>query len=130
MFYKDPMSEYLRMGDIVKGFVSAIPEMDEPFTDKKFADKKFVNYKVTVELPELLVVITPCCSIGDEKISVVPLEKVGSRKELFEVPYLKDDMTKINRIMEPQKAFKPQKMGYIKTRRTNRNLESTRRLPI
>lgn len=104
MFYNDPMSGFLRMGDVVKGFVSAVPEMDEPFTDKKF-----VNYKVIVELPKLLAIITPCCSIGDEKISVVPLEEVGLRKELFEVLYLKDDMTKINRIMEPQKAFKPQR---------------------
>jgi len=108
MFYKDPPSEFLRMGDIVTGFVSAVPEMDEPIADK------FVNYKVTVELPKLLVIITPCCSIGDEKISVVPLEEVGLRKELFEMPYLKDDMTKINRKMEPQKAIKPQRWATLK----------------
>jgi hypothetical protein len=69
---------------------------------------------VTVELPEFLVVITPCCSIGDEKISVAPFEKVGLRKELFEVLYLKDDMTKINRIMEPQKAIRPQRWATYK----------------
>jgi hypothetical protein len=114
MFYKDQMSGFLRMGDVVKGFISAVPEMDEPFTDKNFTDKNFVNYKVTVELPKLLAIITPCCSIGDEKISVAPLEEVGLRKELFEVSYLKDDMTKINRIMEPQKAFKPQRWAALK----------------
>lgn len=105
MFYEDQeKSDFLRLGDVVKGFVSAVPEMNEPFTDKKF-----VNYKVTVELPKLLVVLTPCCSIGDEKISVVPLEEVGLRSNLFELPYLKGDMTRINRKMEAKNAIIPQR---------------------
>lgn len=120
MFYEDHRkSGFLRLGDVVKGFISAVPEMDEPFTDKKF-----VNYKVTVELPKLLVVLTPCCSIGDEKVSVVPLEAVGLRSSLFEVPYLHGDMTRINRIMEPKNAILPQKW---KTFRPEQKLEITNR---
>jgi hypothetical protein len=102
MFYADPPSDFLRMGDVVEGFISAVPEMDEPITRENFS-----NYRVMVELPKLLVILTPCCSIGDMKISVVPLEEVGVRKDLFKLPYLEDDMTKLNRKMEPQKAILP-----------------------
>jgi hypothetical protein len=110
MFYEDQeKSGFLRLGDVVKGFISAVPEMEEPFTDKKF-----VNYKVTVELPKLLVVLTPCCSIGDEKISLVPLEEVGLRSDLFKVPYLKEDMTRVNRKMEAKNAIIPQKWDTIR----------------
>lgn len=110
MFYEDQKkSGFLRLGDVVKGFVFAVPEMDEPFTDEKFA-----NYKVTVELPKLLVVLTPCCSIGDEKISVVPLEEVGLRSDLFKVPHLKEDMTRVNRKMEAKNAMVPQKWNTYK----------------
>jgi len=109
MFYEDQKkSNFLRLGDVVKGFVSAVPEMDEPFTDKKF-----VNYKVTVELPKLLVVLTPCCSIGDEKISVVSLEEVGLRSDLFKIPYLKEDMTRVNRKMKAKNAIIPQKWDTL-----------------
>ena len=90
------------MGDVVVGFISAVPEMNEPITNRNFSD-----YKVTVDLPKLLVILTPCCSIGDKKISVVPLEEAGLRKDLFKLPYLSEDMTKLNRMMERQKAILP-----------------------
>jgi hypothetical protein len=102
MFYTDTPSDFLRMGDIVEGYVLAVPIIKNPFHDS------FIDYRVEVALPRLLVVLTPCCSIGDKKISLVPLEEVKTRKSLFEVPYLKEDMTNINRIMEPGKALTPE----------------------
>ncbi len=108
MFYTDSPSNFLRMGDIVEGYVSAVPEIKEPIKNS------FIDYKVTVELPKLLVIITPCCSIGDKKVSVVPLEEVRKRKSLFEVPYLRADMTNINRIMEPEKSLSSENWKKLK----------------
>jgi len=109
MFYTDKPSNFLRMGDIVEGYVLAVPEIKTPFK------KSFVDYQVVVDLPKLLVVLTPCCSIGDKKISLVPLEEVSKRRKLFEVPYLKTDMTNINRMMEPEKTFTPEDWGMLKS---------------
>lgn len=117
MFYTDKLSDFLRMGDIVEGYVLAVPKIKNPFRDS------FIDYRVDVDLPKLLVVLTPCCSIGDKKISLVPLEEVKTRKSLFEVPYLKEDMTNINRIMEPKKALTPESWGK-KTPDEQRKIES------
>jgi hypothetical protein len=103
MFYVEPHSDFLRMGDVVSGYISLFPDMDEPIKNK------VIGYRVIAELPELLVIITPCCSIGDKQVSVVPLEQMRRRLTLFEVEYLKDDMTKVNRKMEPYKALTPSK---------------------
>jgi hypothetical protein len=103
MFYVESHSDFLRMGDVVSGYISLFPDIEEPIKDK------VVGYHVIAELPELLVIITPCCSIGDKQVSVVPLEPMRRRANLFEVEYLKDDMTRINRKMEPQKTFTPNK---------------------
>lgn len=101
MFYTDTPSDFLRMGDIVEGYVLSVPKIKNPFNNF------FVDYRVEVDIPKLLVVLTPCCSIGDKKISLAPLDEVKDRKSLFEVSYLKEDMTNLNRIMEPEKAFTP-----------------------
>ena len=64
MFYASQHTGALRLGDVVSGFVTAIPNQDEPIT------KSFVGYRVEVKLDPYLVVLTPCCSIEKKTISV------------------------------------------------------------
>ncbi len=99
----DKWSKYLRLGDVVKGYVSAISRIKEPFTDN------FVDSKVDVQLqiPKLLVVLTPCCSIKEKKISLTPITQ--ARKSLYENPHFRNDLTVINRKMEPEKTLSPEK---------------------
>jgi hypothetical protein len=49
--------------------------------------------------------LTPCCSIGEQIISLTPLIKLYS--DFFKNPYFVEDITRINREMEPEKMFSP-----------------------
>jgi hypothetical protein len=46
--------------------------------------------------------MSPCCSIGEKTISLTPFIHV--RSSFFENPYFKEDLTRINREMEPRQA--------------------------
>ncbi|MCK9441194.1 MAG: hypothetical protein M0Q13_07215 [Methanothrix sp.] len=88
-FYANKSSRTLRLGDVVSGFVTAIPTQDEPIT------KSFVNYNVEVKLPSYLVVLTPCCSIKEKTISLAPLVE-AKRKPFFKNKNYREDMTLLN----------------------------------
>ncbi|MGB5101037.1 MAG: hypothetical protein WBN94_10635 [Methanothrix sp.] len=92
MFYAETSSGRLRLGDIVTGYVTAIPKQQEPITSS------FVNYNIDVALPLHLVVLTPCCSIGEKTLSVVPLESIieAKRKTFFKNKNYRKDMTLLN----------------------------------
>jgi hypothetical protein len=72
-FYAEQWSDNLRLGDVVTGYVLADPNHAEPIKNS------FVDYKVEVKLPPLLVVLTPCCSIGAKTVLLVPLERVNRK---------------------------------------------------
>ena len=94
MFYAnaDALSKGLRLGDVVSGYVTAIPNQSEPISGD------FIDYSVDVKVPLLLVILTPCCSIKEKTIAVVPLITIldGERKKLFTNPNFRKDMTLIN----------------------------------
>jgi len=92
MFYAESSSGRLRLGDIVTGYVTAVPKQQEPITSS------FVNYNIDVALPLNLVVLTPCCSIGEKTLSVVPLESIidAKRKSFFKNSNYRNDMTLLN----------------------------------
>lgn len=97
MFYEKEMDEALRFGDVLKGFILAASNIEEPNSREGFA--------IDVDLPLYCVVLSPCCSIGHKKISLTPLIKV--RRSFFDNPYFEEDLTRINRKMEPQQAVAP-----------------------
>lgn len=92
MFYTDKPSNALRLGDIVTGYITVTPNQKEPFKEN------ISDYNLDIRHPSYLVVLTPCCSIGEKTISLAPLESVldAGRKMLFKNSKFRQDMTLIN----------------------------------
>ncbi|MEP0824637.1 MAG: hypothetical protein HRF40_04060, partial [Nitrososphaera sp.] len=101
MFYQKPFDQALRFGDIVHGFISSVLRMDRPTLDHKHVD-----YQLEIGMPEYCVVFSPCCSIGDETITLIPLQHILPR--FLENPFFEEDLTNINRRMPPEKAVSPE----------------------
>lgn len=94
MFYEGTIDKALRFGDVLEGYVSVTPKINNPFFNK--GD---YNYHIDIALPSFSVVLSPCCSIGEQKISLTPLIEI--RKTFFSNPYFAQDLTRINRRMKP-----------------------------
>lgn len=97
MFYQDRIDATLGFGDVLKGFVLTAPSLVEPLS--------VTNYNIEVEHPAYCVVLSPCCSIGNNVITLSPLLKV--RSSFFDNPYFEEDLTRLNRKMLPQQAVSP-----------------------
>lgn len=114
MFYESPdkIDKLLRLGDVVKGYISNTTRIKQPFLT--FESSVYHNYSVDFEVPSFSVVLTPCCSIGEQHmLCLSPLIQLKS--DFFKNPYLVEDFTRINREIEPDKAFTPddwEKMSY------------------
>lgn len=100
MFYNDNPSKILRLGDVVTGFHLASFHVNDPGNAGKPLD---LNVHVTK--PLYFVVMTPCCSIENQSISLAPLTQL--RQKFFEFPRLVEDMTRMNVRMEPQESLPP-----------------------
>jgi hypothetical protein len=90
MFYAEQSSGKLRFGDVVSGYVTAIPDQEKPIVES------FVGYGVRVNLDPNLVVLTPCCSIKEHAMSVAPLIPARRRSLFFKNENYKKDMTLLN----------------------------------
>ena len=102
MFYQENLEEALRFGDVVSGFISSIPNMMEPNIDHKHPE-----YKLELSMPDFCVVLSPCCSIGSATITLVKLEQVQGT--FYKNPYFANDLTNINRLVQPEKSLPPNK---------------------
>jgi hypothetical protein len=121
MFYQDQMDGQLRFGDIVKGYVLSNPDLKRPILDPMVHD-----YSIKINKPLYSVVVSPCCSIDKKSILLSPLIPV--RNDFFDNPYFVEDLTSINRPMEPQprmrsnadyrKAMYMHSMSYLSMNRT------------
>jgi hypothetical protein len=100
MFYATTKSRALRFGDVLRGFLSTTPVIKEPALTSSFK-----KYLIDVNLPEFSVVIDPCSQIGKQAISLTPLSRITST--FFDNPYLAEDLTRLNRIMLPEKSMPP-----------------------
>jgi hypothetical protein len=94
MFYENNPDDALRFGDVVNGFVLSSTDIDDP--------ESFTDYKINVDIPDFCVILTPCCSIGRKVILLSPLEKI--RSSFFDNPYFLEDLTRINREMDPKQS--------------------------
>jgi len=97
------MDSVLRFGDVVRGFILAKPEYSEP----SILFKEEHYYRIDVDVPEYSVVLTPCCSIEGNIISLTPLVKVIAN--LLKNPYYAEDLTRINRLMNAEQSMLPEK---------------------
>ena len=114
MFYENQerIDRLLRLGDVVRGYISPVTKIKQPFLSLE--NSVYHNYIVNFEVPLFSVVLTPCCSIGEQNmICLSPL--VELKKDFFKNPYFIEDFTRLNREIEPDKVYAPddwQKMSY------------------
>lgn len=102
MFYEQKCDNSLRFGDVIRGYININTTIKAPILDQKCLNE---GYTLDIGLPEFCVVLTPCCSIGNETISLTPLIKVP--KSFLSNPYFAEDLTHINRRMMPQQTIPP-----------------------
>jgi len=102
MFYHKEKEQILRLGDILKGFILTNSKIKKPVHEMI----QSYSYDINVNMPEFVVVLTPCCSIRTQTLlltSLVQLDHI-----LFKNPYFVEDFIRINRVIEdPQKRFPP-----------------------
>jgi hypothetical protein len=94
------MDKALRFGDVLQGYPSTTPIIEKPMLKESVA-----RYNINVDLPKFTVVMDPCCEIRNKTISLTPLIQVS--RAFFDNPYFAEDLTRINRKMEPQQAVSP-----------------------
>jgi hypothetical protein len=93
-FYQEPGDSVLRFGDVLQGFVSCTPILnDAPSTD---------SFRIDVTTKSFVVVLSPCCSISDQVISLATIGEI--RNTFLKNQYLADDLTRINDKIPPEKS--------------------------
>lgn len=107
MFYEHPerSDRALRFGDILEGFATCTPTISDPPLSP------YQNYRIEISTHPFYVVLSPCCSITDKKISLAPLIKV--RNSLFNNPFFEEDLTRVNEKIPPEKAIPPQALAKM-----------------
>lgn len=95
MFYSASIDDKLRFGDVVKGYLSAIPKLSKPFG----------NASIEIQIPLYSVVLDPCCEIGSGMISLSPLEEISP--QFLDIPYLSKNMTLLNSKATAKDFFHP-----------------------
>ena len=106
MFYEnqDRIDKLLRLGDVVRGYISPATRIKQPFLFLE--NSVYHNYTINFEVPLFSVVLTPCCSIGEQNmICLSPL--IQLKQDFFKNPYLVEDFTRLNREIEPDKVYAP-----------------------
>src|SRR5665811_1467306 len=96
MSYEENPNGILRFGDVLKGYYLANPMfVDTPYEVPS-------NAIIHLEFPSMCAVLTPCCSINDKVMTLTPLMQVPEK--FFLNPFLREDLSRINRPMEPRQA--------------------------
>jgi hypothetical protein len=100
MFYSDTMDQKFRFGDVIKGFATTTPIIDNPPLDASR-----LSFQIEVTQSGFYVVLSPCCSINENVVVLCPL--IELRSTFFKNSYLEEDMTRINKPMRPEQAIPP-----------------------
>ena len=96
------MDKSLRFGDILKGYIATFPCVEYPFWGDNNSE---LTCQIKVSYPKYVVVMTPCCSIKDKLINLVPVLPIS--KKLAQNPYFSADFTRINREIKPEFSVPP-----------------------
>ena len=105
-FYENHPPQILRFGDVLSGFVLSATSIKSPTETRQ--EKQ---YRIDVKAPEHVVVLSPCCSIGDKTLALSPLLPI--LPQFFKNPYLGEDVTRINRMMTPEQSVSPTVWGKL-----------------
>lgn len=68
--------------------------------------KSTQDYSLDIHIPSLSVLLTPCCTLRHRMFTLAPLMPI--RNSFFENPYFREDLTRINRPMEPRQTVAPE----------------------
>jgi len=113
-FYEISIDKSFRFGDVVNGFLAATPNISNPI---HHCDQ--LDFQIELLLPKFCVILSPCCSISDQVISLCPLIQV--RNTFFNNPYFEEDLTRINRIIPPEKSIPPEAWeGFLSEQKAER----------
>jgi hypothetical protein len=100
MFYRErDLSPALRLGDVLRGCVLGVTRFDKPLPQHD-------AFAIDVATPPFVASLTPCCSVGDQTLLLAPLRKVNPN--YFKNPHFAEDLTRINRRMDPHLAVPPE----------------------
>jgi len=116
VFYNEQPDKSLRFGDVISGFVSSVPKMNEPAIDHKH-----VEYQLELSMPEFCFVLSPCCSIGDSTITLAPLQHVIN--SFFKNPYFAEDLTRINQLVPPELSVSTEDWGRFSEEEKQKRLK-------
>jgi hypothetical protein len=95
-FYLDPPTKELRFGDVVRGFQYPAIRIDRPDTD--------LDLKISVKNPPYVAVMSPCCQIEQNSVSLAPLVPVRDAI-VVKHPRLHDNLSLINVPFPPKEGF-------------------------
>ena len=101
MFYEDTMDERFRFGDVIKGFTTATPVVNNPPLTALNN-----NFQIEISQAQFYAVLSPCCSINEKLVVLCPLIRL--RSQFTQNPYLLEDFNRINMPMNPQQSVPPQ----------------------
>jgi hypothetical protein len=106
VFYQSIRDAVPRFGDVIRGFVKSTPVQRVALLSSGSHD-----YQVEVTIPTYCVILSPCCSIRDGLIALAPLRHVMGN--LFLNPYFAEDLTRINRLVAPEKSVSPDRWSLM-----------------
>jgi hypothetical protein len=102
---QETIDKSLRLGDIIAGFSHVMPTFED-----------FINngndFSLDVKNQNFFSVITPCCSIEDNVVTLAPLKHL--LPIFFLNPYLVEDFTRINRLVSPKNSIPPKAWENLK----------------
>lgn len=103
MFYQEELDlNTLRFGDIIQGSIGTVPVIEKPLSVDVI---KGYKYEIKSYVYEFSVIMTPCCSIGYNTISLVPFKKITPEIIKNSNPDIFKDFTLLNRKIEKKKSF-------------------------
>jgi len=118
MFYTDNPDQALRFGDVISGFFLSSTNMSSP---AKSGNPQDLDYEIKVSCPRFSVILTPCCSIGDKTLALTPLLQINPK--WLKNPYLREDLTNLNRPMTPRQAVPPDVWNGLPEEERQRRLD-------
>ena len=115
-FYSDPPSKELRFGDVVTGFQHPTVRIDTP--------EKALDVRISVTRPQYFAVMTPCCAIELNSVSLAPLVQVRDAIVLKH-PRLHDHLSLINVPFPPKEGFTEEQIGKMDVGKQTQLLSET-----
>ncbi len=105
-FYEQNIDPTLRFGDVLKGFIQSTPQVKKPLQDISSLEDGF---NLNIEVPKYSAILTPCCSIGEHKLTLCPFVIIPGSIAFVKNPIFANDLMKINLRVTAEESMPPDK---------------------